>query len=144
MKNTLKRRTFLSQWVSPVVMAVTLPVHAEISAGGFIRPIPYHASFSNGMCDDIANPPTVSFTLCNEETGAIVIEKIYVSLIGRPSDNASVSVISPALPVTIPAGGCADFFVESSGTPALNCGDSLTLVGQHINAHQEGFISFHA
>jgi hypothetical protein len=142
-KNLPTRRKFITQWVPPVVMAVSLPLHAEISVSVLPRPIAYHASVSNKLCDDIAVPPTASFTLCNEETGSIVIETALVSLIGQPIKNAAVKVLSPTLPVKIAAGTCVDFMIENSGTPAFNCGDSLTLIGQHLNEHQEGFISFH-
>ena len=124
-------------------MAVTIPAHAQISTGFLTRPLEYQASVSNNLCDDIAVPPTASFTLCNEETGSIVIELALVSLIGQPLEGAAVTVLSPSLPATIGAGECVDFMIENSGTPAFNCGDSLTLIGEHTVEHQEGFISFH-
>ena len=72
-----------------------------------------------------------------------MIEEALISLIGQARENGAVKVLSPTLPVTVAAGDCADFTIENSGTPPFNCGDSLTLIGQHTNEEQEGFISFH-
>lgn len=138
----LNRRYFLSRWVSPTVVAVALPVHAELSAEFLPRPFIYHGTILNRRCDDAAIPATASFTLCNEEIGDITIEKAFVSLSDSPSTTAGVAVLSPVLPATIPAGGCVDFIIENAGTPTFQCGDSLTLVGMHLKENQEGFITF--
>lgn len=141
-KNLTDRRRFLSHWVTPTVVAVSLPVHAELSAAFLPRPFIYHGTISNRLCDDGVSPPTASFTLCNDEVGDITIEQAFLSLSNAPSNTAAVEVLSPVLPATIPAGTCIDFVVENSGTPAFQCGDSLTMVGRHLKQDQEGFITF--
>lgn len=142
-KNSLlDRRHFLSHWVSPAVVAVALPVHAELSAEFLPRPFIYHGTISNRRCNDSAVPATASFTLCNDELGGITIEQAFISLANSHSATAAVEVVGPILPAMIPAGACVDFSIENAGTPAFQCGDSLTLVGRHLNENQEGFITF--
>lgn len=138
----VNRRKFLNQWIPPVVAAVSLPAHAQTTTTNLPRPLVYRASIINQVCDDQVNPPTASFTFCNEEAGSITIEQAIISRIDVPNSTSPVTQLTPALPVSIPANTCIDFQIVGASGSAYRCGDSLILGGTHINPLLIGYITF--
>jgi hypothetical protein len=106
----INRRNVLKYWVAPVVLTVSLPSHAQTSCcDGVSRPI--DVSASNQSCDSASSPNVASFTLCNNE-----LDSVSVFLV-EDSNVVNTLSITPALPFSIPIGGCIDVQLSLSVCP---------------------------
>ncbi len=104
------RRNFLKYWATPAVIAVSLPKHAHATCcDGASRPI--DVSASNVACDSVLTPNVASFTLCNNEADSV---SVYAS---HTINAITISEIAPALPFSIPVGGCVGVQIKLNTCP---------------------------
>lgn len=106
-----ERRKFLTAWVTPVAVAVSLPRHANATPGPIERP--FNVSFSSHTCDDSGATSVASFVMCNDEPDAIKITEAGFK--------GSVTVIDPSIPFTLGPGECSVIDMQGGAINPFVC-----------------------
>ena len=108
---TKDRRVFLKLWITPAVITVSLPQHAQATPGPIERAL--DVSLLLDTCDDSGANSIASAILCNNE-----LETIEVYFAGA-SD--FVTVVDPLIPFTVDPGECKMINMEGGPVQQFDC-----------------------
>ena len=107
----IRRRDILKTWITPVVLSVSLPAHAQNSpcCDGVGRAL--SVSASDQSCNSEVSTNIVNFTLCNSDTDTINVFSV------ESGGTVMISSITPMIPFSIPMGGCINVQMEVDSCP---------------------------
>lgn len=115
-----KRREFLVSWVTPAVVAISLPQHASATPGPVERP--FNVTLTGNTCDD-SNPTSVAMvTICNNEPETIEVF--------HASGSNYVTVVDPTLPFTVTPGECRQVTMEGGSEIQFTCNGDFGIAFQ--------------
>ena len=95
-----------TQWVSPVINSVLLPIHAQNT----LIPRGPEIGVENVTCIQ-GSPSSVTFDLCNLENEAVTVTAIAPGI-----DDFAIH-ISPTLPIVIQPNSCVSFTAQGATPP---------------------------